>query len=82
MSCVLRHRGVVVPRPAAPRRRGVVMPRAVSSWRHRAAHRRRLAAHQTKLRFPKFYQERTEDSEKGKNQTKSKDIAIAKLYYY
>ena len=34
------------------------------------------------LDSPMFYQERTEDSEKGKNQTKSKDIAIAKLYYY
>ena len=45
---------------ASLRRRGVV--------RRRAAHRRRLAAHQTNVRFPRFYQERTERKESNKIQ--------------
>ena len=46
----------------------VVLLLLVPWWCRRAAHCRRLAAHQTNVRFPRFYQERTERKESNKIQ--------------
>ena len=56
--------------------------RAASSWRRRAAHCRRLAAHQTNVRFPRFYQERTEDSERKESNEIQRYCRGQVAYYY